>query len=646
MMAESGVFLLLNNRWYAWIRNFIVPCLLIAPIIGFVWGPLTAGTANLRMIIHFDIDESTLVEFAGRTYSKGIIPLELQASYPQFFYYLAGIVLFPYTFFKGIDHQAIVIVFRCLNTMAGISTAILLYFLCLRFFNSVFVGILSSLLFITSPGYLWWLLNSRPHPLEIFFILAVFYFSFRLVEHYKLKVLIAAIVFAGLATATKCAGIFTVPVIWAACLYNIAQQKTTELSGYLSKKFKLINLISLFLACIAIIIPLAAISFYLKFQNKFYFLGIQNLFDFIRHRNFKVMTIAAILLFLAALFWLVVNFLTNRLSKHRPAAMPEKFSYLFILNKGILILFYIVASNIAMFLLLNPSYLIYPLNTIKAMAAHFAMTTMTAVINPSLSKPIFDFTNLAWFNMLFFDNRLFNWCFALLFFWYIGYEILSFKKNWLYSRCFLIQRGLLLLYSVVLFLFLILIVHHRNHAYLLPVEMVFGILIALGITQTVKKIRFKFLKSLFILSISILLILGFYTRLGKLIEWHQIKVANCHITDTGIVIGDWLEAHHDSNIKIWKDTPEFYVPPKFKDICFMYLNDTIENNFEEIKKIEPDILIIANPYDGSLGNAQKINLAIKEGKLRGYVLEREFKYEGTLEKNGTYKKIFIYKKLR
>lgn len=144
---------IINN---CWIKNALIPFLLIVPILWFAFPVINFGTDNLRMISHFDNDESVLVKFAGQTYSQGLIPVETGAAYPQLFYYTAGIVLFPLTCLNGVNYQAIVIGLRFLNVLVALATVLFMCFFCLKYLKSIWMAITYCLLLLTTPNYLSW----------------------------------------------------------------------------------------------------------------------------------------------------------------------------------------------------------------------------------------------------------------------------------------------------------------------------------------------------------------------------------------------------------------------------------------------------------------------------------------------------------
>lgn len=623
------------------LKYILIPFLLIIPILLFVIPTITFGTGDIRMIKHFSQDEASLVEFAGKTYSKLFVPLEDNVTYPQLFYYLAGTILIPYTFLEGVNYQIIVIGLRSLDLLAALISTVVIYFFCLRFFKSIKVGILSSLLFTTTPIYLGWLTISRPHPLEILFILVTFYYCFKTVAENNIKIINSAIIFSGLATATKFGGLFLIAPLIVTYLYLVFQQPTVNLIESLRKKIRLIYIIASTMLIFTSLIPYFTTKLYLKFQNKFNIFNINNLSEFIHSRNFRLLLLVSISLFLFFLFWSIINFFSNKACKINYYSKNKLCRFLIITDKTLLFLFTVIFVNMLIFLIFNPAYLIFPMDTIKQMGIQFAKTTMSTSLNAGLNKPIIDLAALEWLKMLFGDFLLNKW-FGLLFICYFFYEFFYFKINLLKSYNFIVQRSLFWSYIVVLLLFLIIFVFHRADQYLIPITAITGILISFSIFEIPNQIKIKSVKYLIITVLVFLMSLGFYNRTKFLIERFNIKKE--HKNDTGVLIGRWLEKNFDSNFRIWTDSDEFYIPLTFKHVSFMYWHEDLDNHIHDIITFEPDLLLITSPYDPLLQNSMKLSNAIKENKLKGFQLVKKFSYEGSYAKQGVYKEIFVFTK--
>lgn len=630
-------------RFFAY--KFLIPCLLILPVLFFSLPLITKGADNLRMIGHFDPDEASLVEYAGETYSHVFVPLKENAAYPQLFYYVSGIFLFPFTFLHGINHHVITIVLRASNVLYGVATGILIYFLLFRLFKSVWIGIISSLLFTTTPEYLWWLVNARPHPLEILFILMIFYFCLMMVDAYRKKLLIATAIFIGLATATKLGGLFTVPPVLFTCLYSFSKVKTADLKNYLKNKASLIHFICITMLIVSILIPIVSAFLYMRLHEKFFVLGIDNLSEFMHSRDYRLLLAGSLFLFLISFFWFSVNIFSR--TAYKDNAQAEKFKNILVINKSFLTLFLILSTTFLIFIIFTPHYLLYPLKTVKKTGFQFVKSTMSTSLDPGLHKPILDSGGLVWFKMLF-DNSIFNSWFGALFLMYALIELFNFRKEWNNNRTSLIKRLILWSYIITLFSILVIFLSHRPHHYLLPIAMTMCILIGYGIVAIAKISPHGPVRSFLIVIVSWLLIAGFYDRSHRITYLYDAKAGKVNAIDTGIVMGEWLKDHYDTNSIIWKDSSNFYIPPEFKKIAFMRHEDDISSYFSQINQLEPDLMVITSRSDKNLTNVRKVEAAIESGALRGFNQVKKFLYTGPLALDntefGAYIYIYIYER--
>ena len=197
------------------IAGMLVPTLFVLfyclPVVGH-------GAKSLSMLRYFDRDEHLLVEYGTRFYQDGILPQQI-FGYPKFFYFVAGLFLYPYTFLFGPDSNVVAITFRAVNIASIALTAIFVNLISIKFFRSYLLGPISSLLFVLTPGIICWGLNSRTHPLEVFLITVSMYIVLSAVKGREKKMLWIAVVFAGLAMGTKYGGIFLIPTIVTAYGY-------------------------------------------------------------------------------------------------------------------------------------------------------------------------------------------------------------------------------------------------------------------------------------------------------------------------------------------------------------------------------------------------------------------------------------------
>lgn len=614
----------LNNNF--WVKNVIVPILLVVPIVWFAVPLIGLGIDNIRMIVHFENDEALLINYAAKVYSHGIVPLEF--GYPIFFYYLAGLFLWPYTYFRGIDYGLITETFRTMNTVVTVSTALIVYFLCLRFFRSVYVAILSVFLLTFTPLHLWWANNARPHPLEIFFIFASFYFCFLLIEEYKPKYMRGALLFAGLAAATKYGGIFLIPVVWLTYIHHLFSSPDAMIIKNIKEKYALINIIASLIMFFIAAIFISGAFVILKYPQLFVRNSFNGAQEFLRIRDVRIIIILLGLLFLAGLGWLLINILSKRLLSKSELVQRDR--SLFIADLGGLFLLYIIGVVGIIFAVLNPAFWLFPIVSIKAVANHFVMTTMgSAVTDLGINSPIIDVNRLVWFRMIF-DNMLLGRWLGFCFFFYLVYEVVSLKTNWLKDKTFVLQRALLWVYMLALFLMLFIFVSHRPHHYLLPICIAMMVLISFGIVQIIKSDYRKSLKIIFSAVIIILISLSCYDRGKEIIHDRKLKLGK--INDTGIYIGNWLKNEFPENIVIWKDSDIFYIPPKFSNVSCP-VNGVID--LVAIKKLDPSLLVLTSPL-----NKKQIIGYFNRGGYGRYKEIRKFKYSNVYF---DYKTIYIYK---
>lgn len=572
-----------------WVKSILLPILLIVPVVWFAIPAIPHGTDNIRIIAHFDKDEATLAVFAEKIYSRGLVPMDgATFSYPQLFYYLGGIILFPYTLLKGIDDQTITIVLRCLNTMSVLLTVIFAYFFVLRFFKSIFAAVLSGMLLATMPEYLWWAVNSRPHPLELLFILIAIYFCFKIVEKYELKLLVGAILFSSLAASTKYGGFFLIPIIWLSCLFDIFKLRMSDLINYLKEKSKTIYFI-------ASLIIFSIVSAYLLFGFLFFRLkglfikhSINNLGDIIQIKEIRLILAFSLVLLLFGVGWWIINVISNKLSQD---VVEAKHHYLFVLNKGFLVFCGIVAAIIFLFLILNPTYWLFSADTAKTTLLQIVQTTMGSTgLDSVKNRPIFDAESLVWFGRLF-DNRILNVFWGILLLFYVLYELLFFKQNWHLNKNSVFQRILLWVYAVSVFLFLFLFVLHKAHHYLLPVGIVSSLLIPFGMVEVVKKIKLISIKILLIVFFCTMVIAGFYMRVNMIIEMRDTKLGKNDRVDAGLLLGRYLENKYTADRVICIDDIATYIPAKFQHVIALDLSD--KNMFNKAMKTKPDVCVLS-----------------------------------------------------
>jgi len=519
---------IINNYCNYWMKNILIILLLILPILWFVFPAISIGTDNLDTIKYFDNDESILVKFAGKTYSQGLIPMEDGAAYPQLFYYIAGVVLVPFTLLKGVNYQVIVIGLRGFNVLIALFTVIFFYFFTLKYFKKTWIAILCCFLLISTPNYLTWTLNSRPHILALLFALVGLSFCLKMVEENKPKNFWGAVLFSAFAVSTNLLfGVVAIPAIWVASLYNSSKLQTMQLVENLKSKYKLINLIASFIVVAAISFFALGVFVLVKYQGLFYRNKIHGVGDFLQIRNVRMIMILVGILLLAGITWLIINNLLMKQIKEE--GMNQRYRPLFIANDGLLSMFYMVCLVSTMFLVLTPTYWLFPLVTAKVLFSQFLATTVGTGPDIGINEPLVNSGRFVWLKMVFEQQLLGIWI-GCLFFCYLIYELVFLKKNWHQDQQFLMQRGILWIYIMALMLVLVVFVTHTPHHYLLPISSIMTLFTSFGIVQIVKENRIKTLKWLALVSFILFLAIGIYARATEIVNNRNIRLSGANYT--------------------------------------------------------------------------------------------------------------------
>jgi len=632
------------------IINFIIiPLIVLLPILSFSIPTVAKGTDNIRMIRHFDIDESWIIEFAGDVYTKGVIPLNgYLIAYPQLFFYISGVVITPYTLFNGLDYSAIAILLRTFNVFFAIILVLLLFYFVKTIFKSTFLAFSASFLCSTMPSLLWWSGNSRPHILSIIFILGSLFCLCKLIEKFSKKALILSIFFCSLSISTNFFGVFLIPsIIFAYYQSLLLHCDKNFLVKDLKLKSKLISISSIFVLLFSVCVPLFSIFVYFLFRNVFSNLGVTSFGLFLNFRIFRMILLTSIFIFLSSLAWIAIH---NFIKKCLLRADGEVTSFLlkFIIFDTVCLhcVFFAFCSGVFV-LLLNPAYLFYPLECFKATSVQLGMAAAGSGLSAGLNKPIFDASGLNWIRMLF-DNLIFNKYFGLMLLGYCFYEVKFARINLKINKIFFLQRSALSLFCFFLMTVLIVAAKHRAHHYLLPIGVVSTALVLFGITELIKSSKLKFVKAFTVFLLIFLVGIGLMRRASLIHSLFLIKKQRTVQGDTALSMANWMENTFLQSSVIWTDSKTFYIPNNFNNI---YLTDNdlpIENKINQISELYPDLLIITSQYDEMLGNAKKINKAIESKKIPNYRHFASFSYFGPLalgeSEYGRFKEVNVYQK--
>lgn len=182
-------------------------CLLYVCFVGFL---IPVGSDDLRMTNVFSIDESDIVAHLWNIYVTDFnTPPSFK--YGSVFYLIPVGLLHIWALVFDVSEQTVVIVARFYCSLAGLGCLWLTYLLGRLVFGGL-VGVLAACMLGLNPTFLRWSTESHPDLPQLFFILMSLFFLCHYVRRPTLKTLVWASLGAGLAFATKYAGIFLIPV--------------------------------------------------------------------------------------------------------------------------------------------------------------------------------------------------------------------------------------------------------------------------------------------------------------------------------------------------------------------------------------------------------------------------------------------------
>ncbi|MFQ5801484.1 MAG: glycosyltransferase family 39 protein [Candidatus Methylomirabilales bacterium] len=196
--------------WQHRLRSW-VPFTLLAMIPLFYAMPLIGlGMEDLHAVRHLDEGEFTILRAWKDVYPNGPLyagPFDLLHIYPKAFYNLAGVILYPYSYFWGEDFQTILIVWRSMNALFGMGAVLMLFFLVRRVFHSNAAAFLAAGLFAITPDFLTWTANVRPNPFEQMLVFATLLTCVLLCERFSYRLFLLASLTGALAFASKYGGL-------------------------------------------------------------------------------------------------------------------------------------------------------------------------------------------------------------------------------------------------------------------------------------------------------------------------------------------------------------------------------------------------------------------------------------------------------
>ena len=504
-------------------------CILVVLVLWYNFPAILKGVDNWRMIKHFDSDEGEIVGFYNDFYKKLFVAPPAIVSYPTMFYYAAGTFLFPYSHSNKVkdNHKVVVVTFRTLNTISIILTVVLIYFLALNLTKTFYLSFVLAMLVITTPGYLYWGLNSRPHPFEILLQFTSLAFGLKWLDCKKINYLLACLILAALAFATKYGGIFIIPSIFVFSIYFLLQDKIKIIK--IIKKFNrwtyLLSLLLIGLGLIAVfviysfLIPLAVNI--TKIGSQIGTTGLLNL----KLIKFGFSGFYAIS-FLGCI-WFFLNRLSQRIIKNYEIELTtpdSKDIFILLTNFGFLFIFLTAVLFSLVFVITNPHFLIHPITTLRAF---FGLGLIEFSFSSQGQGTLREWlNNFAWFKMLFDKNRL-GTSGAFLISWYFLFEAFSWKRNCSKEKNQILKRIFIWVFIITNFTFLLIFIKFRAHHYLLTITFLIFLLIMIGVKKTFQLVSNRHLK-IFLLTLLICLLswnflerMPSFLRIHKFISWDK-----------------------------------------------------------------------------------------------------------------------------
>lgn len=174
-----------------------------------IWLPL--GADDLRMTNVFSIDESDIVAHVWNLFATDFqVPPSFK--YGGLFYFVPVGFMHLWGLFFEVTEQTAVIAVRLYCCLAGLGCLWVLYAVGQILFNG-WVGVLAAWMLGANATFLRWTTESHPDlPQLLFLLLSVYYICVYVQEH-RQKYLVFSVLAAGLAFATKYAGLFLLPVL-------------------------------------------------------------------------------------------------------------------------------------------------------------------------------------------------------------------------------------------------------------------------------------------------------------------------------------------------------------------------------------------------------------------------------------------------
>jgi hypothetical protein len=182
----------------------------------FAWPLVWTASENIRLVSVFSSDEELFLQRLKDAISQHTLKIELSTGiyYEGLYFNVALLPLFLLGCFTQVSEQRIIIVLRLVTIVFAIATIAAAFLLTRRYFGRLAAWLVALLLSILPLEFLHWSVTAHPDIPQVFFVVLGVYFCCRLAEEEHWRWLIWASASAGLAFASKYAGMFLLPVIW------------------------------------------------------------------------------------------------------------------------------------------------------------------------------------------------------------------------------------------------------------------------------------------------------------------------------------------------------------------------------------------------------------------------------------------------
>ncbi len=584
------------------------------------------------MVRYFDQDESVLVEFGMRMYENGLLPVEFPSSYPKFFYYVCGIFLYPYTFFFGPDAQVITITLRIANVLAMVLTVFFINRICIRVFRSPTTGMLSSVLFVFTPAFLHWGINSRPHPFELLLIVLSVYYSLLAVTTREGKTLWVAVILAGLAAGTKLGGLFIIPMIVVVYAHLLYADDSDDRVLRLKPQVGIGNALSALMGILGC--SILGIVFYTIFNVQRSSTGI-TVAEEVGWQSaalsspFNLGVASGLLLVgIGTLFLLFTKSVgksyasasiasSRCLNRNSIASLLAHKGAIFGAKVSLVIAF--------VFLITNPDFLVYPKESIW-------VTIKRLYISSHGTDFQRDQNYLAWLTFFHRTSCMGLAGVAMVGFYFVLETMHLRSKNHNAHSRDLFCRLALLSYPVTLVGFLSLVIQHRPNHYLLPAILFLFILGTDALIRANWKVKRGYKRRLYQGLCALLFLICLGERLPEFME-NRVRFASRDIDPAISELGPWLTSSYPDSTAIMTDSVKMYIPDSFINLYYWKgiwrewgrMPGISDESYRGIAEVPPAIFIRTD-FDGVNldGEIPKRELAYLESN---YTLIKKIPYE-------------------